>query len=220
MVLAWFRVAYTTMLRSVTTVTSTSAPDVFKALGQALLSALQSKQTTQCLAYWRDIHRMHKDVHRDGEAKGLSTNERYTALLREVSVAYSAGSEDPPPEPHCPASTFSDLSPLSKTTAARIFQSGGNGGGGGGGGGGGASARKPTRCPRCRSNRHTSTADCPLSPPPTDKAAAAIMKVDSSKFCLGKDPAKESIGSDWDAAFKISCWKCNRWGHGTYDCPK
>ena len=49
MVLAWSRVAYITMLRSVTTVTSTSAPDVFKALGQALLSALQSKQTTQRL---------------------------------------------------------------------------------------------------------------------------------------------------------------------------
>jgi uncharacterized membrane protein YgcG len=230
-VLAWFRVAYTTMLRTVTTVTSTSAPDVFAALGPALRSTLPSTHKPT-LAYWRDIHNMYKNM----EYRGITDpDDRYTALVREVSEAYQAGLEDPPPESHCPASTFSDLPPLGTTTAAAIFNNGGSGGGGGGGGGssgggsGGGGApprqdRRKDRCERCRSKLHTSTTACPLPPPPADEAAAEVMKKDNSKFCVGKETPQQPLapfGSNWDALFKspFGCWKCHRWGHMTKNCP-
>ena len=52
-----------------------------------------------------------------------------------------------------------------------------------------------------------------------DEAAARVMMADSSKFCLGTDNKGASAGGSWKDAFKISCWKCSRWGHMTHTCP-
>jgi hypothetical protein len=127
-----------------------------------------------------------------------------------VSEAYTNGVEDPPPESHCPVSTFSDLKPMGIVTAAGIFQSGGGGDSGSTNDSG--KKEKSKRCPRCRSNRHTTTVDCPLAPAPKDLDDQKAMKTDDSKFSVGKDST--------DGGFRVSCWQCNRWGHGTNNCPK